>query len=236
MPAKITVDLEAFKRLHTEGKIDREIGQVLGISRVTALRIRNSLGLPPNTFYIKFEIDPEEFERLHRSGMYDYEIAEVLGISKAAAWKIRNELELPPHLPWGRLPTIDLEELKRLHHAGLPDPEIAECMQCSLRTITNNKRLLGLASNKSSYNLKIRELYEAGLSDRQIARKLSSTKVNISAWRRYHKLPANDRDDAILDVAVAEQPEEPIQRDPESLFCDGEFLEQLLEKPVKKSN
>ena len=69
--------------------------------------------------------------------------------------------------------------------------------------------------------------YAEGHSDRQIARKLDSYANKIKTWRKKHQLPPADV--PITDNEYETKP----WKDPESLFCDGDFLEKLTGKKIK---
>jgi hypothetical protein len=86
---------------------------------------------------------------------------------------------------------------------------------------------LGLEPNNTrtrSYLEKLKRLYEVGLTDIEIARCLCICTTAVDERRHRHNLPANYADDDILDSIAEKHPKELIQQDPESLFCDCEFL------------
>lgn len=83
---------------------------------------------------------------------------------------------------------------------------------------------------------KIRELYENGYSDRAISKVISVSSSTIYTWRILNGLPANfprGNPVATCDDYIPEESEIP-WKDPESLFCDLEFLENLMGKPLTR--
>ncbi len=229
-------NIEKFKQLHSEGLNDKKIANALNICRDTARKIRNDLGLPPQVLGRK-HVDAEELKRLFAEGHTDEEIGAVFGVSAYTVYERRRDLGLYRRKQQIRFYNINMDEFKRLYAEGMSDKNIGKALGVYLEIIKETRHQLGLAPNHGRLHEKKRELYDAGMSDGQIARIIIASKQSVATWRRNHELPANDPDDAItdaLDAELSKPEEEPIQRDSESLFSDTEFLESLVGKAIKK--
>jgi transposase-like protein len=103
-------------------------------------------------------------------------------------------------------------------------------------TVKELRRQLGLAPNHGRFHEKKRKLYDAGMSDGQIARIIKGSKKSVGVWRRNHGLLPNKLDDALCGVLDAELlklvEDEMIQ--PKSESCNAESLESFDEKTITK--
>jgi len=91
-------------------------------------------------------------------------------------------------------------------------------------------------SRKYDYSI-FMELYLAGYRDIEISRELSIPQIAIQQYRAYRNLPANDPPLNTVSRQVFKRLKDHItceDRDNESLFCDGDFLEKLLQKPIER--
>jgi DNA-binding CsgD family transcriptional regulator/DNA-binding transcriptional regulator YiaG len=225
-----------FKQLHSGGLNDKMIAKVLGICRDTARKIRHDLGLPPQALARK-HVDTEKLKNLFAEGHTDKEIGAVFGVSAYTVYERRHDLGLYRRKQQIRFDNINLNVFKSLYAKGMSDKKIGKELCVHHEMITETRHQLGLAPNSGRFHDKKRELYNAGMSDGQIARIIKASKQSVTIWRRSHELPANDPDEAITDAINAKllKPEEEmIQSDSESLFFDTEFLESLVGKAIKK--
>jgi DNA-binding CsgD family transcriptional regulator/DNA-directed RNA polymerase specialized sigma24 family protein len=235
---KTAFNIEKFKQLHAEGLNDRKIGNVLGICIDTSRKIRHDLGLPPQALSRK-HVDTEELKNLLAKGLTDEEIGAVFGVSAYTVYERRRDLGLFRRKNKIRFENINIDDFKRLYTEGMSDTRIAKALDVQdHESIREIRRQLGLAPNQGRFHEKKRELYDAGMSDGQIARIIKGSKKSITSWRRNHGLPPNKSDDALLDVCDAEElkpgENETIQPDSNSLDFDAEFNESLVGKATKK--
>jgi DNA-binding CsgD family transcriptional regulator/transcriptional regulator with XRE-family HTH domain len=232
-----TSKIEKFKKLHSEGLNDKEIANVLGLCRDTARKIRHELGLPSQALGRK-HFDIEKLKHLFAEGFSDKEIGTVFGVSAYTVYERRRDLGLSRRKQQTSLDNINVDEFKKLYSEGMNDKKIGKVLGVHCERVKEIRNQLGLSQNQTRSHEKKRELYDAGMSDGQIARTIKGSKQKVAAWRRNHGLPPKNKDDALIDALDTEllKPEEnePIQPDSESLFCDTEFLEKLVGKALKK--
>lgn len=198
-------DKEAL-RLWGEGKTDREIAEALGVTRsgVGNWRVRNGLPCNEDRCGPKTLWDMELARRLYDEDATDSEIADAVGLSRQAVARWRKQNGLPSkHQPVGsaRALSVDLDELRRLHAEGCSDAEIAERLGFGrawigeLRMRLNlpaNRRMPGESERQARYQ-KMMELYQQGLEDAEIARKVFVQTPSVFSWRKRNGLPANRR-------------------------------------------
>ncbi len=230
-------NIEKFKKLHSEGLNDKKIADVLGICRDTALKIRHDLGLPPQALGRKhFDIDKLKY--LFAKGLTDKEIGTIFGVSAYTVYERRHDLGLFRCKQQTSLDNINVDEFKKLYSEGMNDKKISKALGVHCERVKEIRWYLGLAPNQVWFHKKKRELYDAGMSDGQIARIIKGSKQKVVAWRRNLRLPPNNQDDALIDAfdveLVKPDEDEPIKLDSESLFCDTKFLESLVGKALKK--
>lgn len=81
-PSYKNVNVEKIKKLHKEGKTNKEISKILNISmRIIQTRMK-WLNIESNRCNKKTEIDIEEIHKLRMSGLYYYQIAETFNVSE----------------------------------------------------------------------------------------------------------------------------------------------------------
>ena len=83
---------------------------------------------------------------------------------------------------------------------------------------------------------KAMELYQQGYSDIQISKKFNCHWTSVRVWRMRRGLPANGLPRCIKEIEHLIPDNEKPWHDPESLFCDGAFLEKLTGKKIKVSS
>ena len=229
-------NIEKFKKLHSEGLNDRKIADVLCICRDTARKIRHDLGLPPQALGKKhFDID--KLKHLFAKGLTDKEIGTVFGVSAYTVYERRHDLGLFRRKQHTSLDNISVDEFKKLYSEGMNDNKIGKALGVHCEWVKEIRWHLGFAPNQVQFHKKKRELYDAGMSDGQIARIIKGSKQKVAAWRRNHGLSPNNQNDELIDAfdveLVKPDEDEPIQLDSESLFCDTKFLESLAGKALK---
>lgn len=129
----------------------------------------------------------------------------------------------------------------RYYNEGLSDYKIAEKVNRCPSTIYKWRKRNKLESNEckrlTEEQIKdIQEMYLTGLNDFEIGEAIGTSHCNIYYWRKINNLPANApkgwQHPQIDESNI--QPEDKPWNDPESLFCDAEFLEQITGKPVRR--
>lgn len=181
-------------RLHSEGLLDVEIAERLGVSSWAVSRVRNTLGLPRN----HKRIDRAEITRLNGEGRSDVEIAGTLGVSVHTVGVIRRELGLPKVT---RAHTARNAEIARLAGEGLSDAEIAERVGVTRQAVSQARRKQGILRDtaprtprvprvKVDHTEEITRLHADGLTDREIADTIGLAQTTVSRMRRELKLPA----------------------------------------------
>lgn len=143
-----------------------------------------------------------------------------------------------------------------LWNNGYTDKEIAEVFDMSYNGIQEWRRRERIPANHRQQHVilnkgrqitidykRVRELYDNGLNDVEIANEMGHCVGVINTWRRENRLKANSnvkciesrkRNAKILAEYVPDDDDKP-WRDPESLFCDTEFLRELIGKDIQKS-
>lgn len=219
---KTASNIEKFRRLHAEGLNDRKIGNIFGICIDTARKIRNDLGLPPQPLNRK-HIDPDELKCHLSKGLTDEEIGAIFGVSAYTVYERRRDLGLFRQKKKIRFENINIADFKKLYTEGMSDKEIGKALKVQdLELIREVRRQLGLAPNQGRFHKRKRELYDAGMSDGQIASIIKGSKKSVAAWRRNHGLPPNKSDE-----------NKTIQLDSESLICN-EYFENHVDKATTK--
>jgi DNA-binding CsgD family transcriptional regulator len=230
-------NIEKFQKLHSEGLNDREIANALSICRDTARKIRHNLGLPPQALG-RNHFDIDKLKHLFSEGRTDKEIGTIFGASAYTVYERRRDLGLSRRKQQTSLDNINVDELKKLYSEGMTDKKISKVLGVHCEKVKEIRHNLGFAQNQVRSHEKKLKLYDAGMSDGQIARMIKGRKRKVAAWRRNHELPPNNKDDALIDALDAEllkpTENEPTRLDSESLFCDTEFLENLVGKVLKK--
>jgi transposase/bacterioferritin-associated ferredoxin len=235
---KTAYNIEQFKQLYAEGLNDRKIGNALGICIDTARKIRNDLGLPPQALNRK-HVDTEELKRYLAKGLTDKEIGAIFGVSAYTVYERRRDLGLFRNKQQIRFENINIDEFIRLYTEGMSDDKIGKALSVQHHTTVKElRRQLGLAPNHGRFYEKKRKLYDAGMSDGQIARIVKGSKKSVGAWRRNHGLLPNKLNEALCGVPYAELlklvEDEAIQPNSKSPVCNAEYMESLDEKTIKK--
>lgn len=85
------MDKQRLIELHSEGKTDKEISEVLGVSRQLVQFHRNKLGLKSNFSYTSFrKMNYDEVEKLVRENKTDKEIAELFNVKPVSVYFFRK--------------------------------------------------------------------------------------------------------------------------------------------------
>lgn len=132
---------------------------------------------------------------------------------------------------------IDYTQVQKLYEEGCNDREISEITNIHKCTVFAWRRNHNLPPHthrrKTQTELRlVKELYNEGYSDNSIAKMLNRQPCTIGYWRKQLGLQAKFK----AFEAVREEVDEANKpwSDPESLFCDPEFLETITGKPVKR--
>lgn len=235
-----TVDnIEKFKQLYSEGLSDRKIGNALGICIDTARKIRHDLGLPPQPLSRK-HVNTEELIRYLTIGLTDKEIGAIFGVSAHTIYERRRDIGLFRRQKQTWFENINMDDFKKLYAEGMSDVRIAEALGIQNRALIREIRHhFALAPNQGRHNEKKRELYSAGMSDRQIAKIIKGKKKSVAAWRRNHGLPPNKSNSTLSVVLEAKllniNENETVQPNSESSTYDPGTIENFVGKEIKKN-
>ena len=143
-------------------------------------------------------VDPVKGRELYEKGMTDREIANVLGIGPGSVWYWRKMNGLPPVAKNAEPP-----DFNALWKQGLTDQEIAERSGKSRRTVQTWRYKNHLKANPKSYEpnrmleerrRKMRELYDRGLNDREIAAATGISEKTAAKFRMDSGLPPHPRE------------------------------------------
>jgi len=148
--------------------------------------------------------------------------------------------------------TINKEEFLKYYNMGYSDVKISEVIGCSRIGACVLRRRLGLPKNDRVINhSKFMEYYNLGYTDTKIAELIGCGYQCVWLHRKKRGLSANHQNnkpirptmarklpiytiDSILEEYTPSDEDKP-WTDPESLFCDGEFLEKIKSKVVEES-
>lgn len=134
--------------------------------------------------------DGELMRRVYDRGGTDGEIAAATGCSKSTvvSWRRRNGLPpnpAPPVEPW-----YDREVLMALYRKGYSDKRISMLIGCSATTVgrwraKNNLPMVKVSITKPERFERetMRELYEKGMNDKQIADAIGCGPSTVQRWR-----------------------------------------------------
>ena len=165
---------------------DAEIARRYGVSTQLINSIRNKLGVTAST--PKFVPTPEFLAALGTRS--DYEISEDFGVSANTVANYRNRNNIPPWSPWMGYE----KKLKHyLHLIGkISDPKLAKMAGVTTRIVYDYRLKNGIKTEIIAPTHKdfapidrdmIRELFEKGLSDKEIAKAVGSTPGTIGMIR-----------------------------------------------------
>lgn len=175
--------------------------------------------------YILYTMRESEFEELYNQGYTDTDISRELkeSVHHIRKWRYANGLTANP-----KRSLVIYEEL---YTKGMTDGQIAEIVGVHKTSVTNWRERRNLPANgKIGYQhcdvrkndklyAKIEKWYFRRLTDEQVARKAHTSASFVADWRIKYGLPP------VWDWSNAN-----FMKDPESLYCDGAFLERLLDK------
>lgn len=145
--------------------------------------------------------------KLYKKGLNDVEIAKRLGFNKSGiwAWRKKNDLSSNKGGGWEKLTEYQEKQIYQLYSQGLNDCEIARKLGIGGYRIWIRRKRGNLSSNREpgwkklskDENKHRMQLYEQGLNDVQIGKKVGATRVAIQSWRDKNNLPVNPTDRTI---------------------------------------
>jgi hypothetical protein len=186
------------------------------------------------------ELNKEIYESLYMCGYDDIAMSEHFGINIIKAIRYREMLHLKPNFKY-RLRRdkkldiysksrfgIELKAFKTFYEAGADDNDLSAIFQVpkyaikairgELRYKSNTKPMLSTAER---YNF----LFESGLNTEDVAT-ICNVSIKIAKeWEK--KLGYSTR----MNISI-EEDDFKFEPDPESLFCDTEFLSELVNKKL----
>ena len=134
----------------------------------------------------------------------------------------------------------DYSRFRELYDTGMSDKDIGAALGIPRHNIMCHRYYLGLSVNnvKIKYNYtKAKKLYDRGYRDTDICKILGIPPESFSSWRKNRNLPANNPPKCVVarhDWKDLSKMINETDKDKDSLFCDGDFLEQLLQKPIER--
>ena len=143
-------------------------------------------------------VDPVKGRELYDKGMTDREIANVLGIGPGSVWYWRKMNGLPPVKKQAEPPHFG-----ELYDQGMADLEIAKRSGVPKRTVQSWRYKNKLKPNPKNYvpsqellerRKKLRELYDRGLNDREIAAATGISEKTAAKFRLDSGLPPHPRE------------------------------------------
>lgn len=147
----------------------------------------------------KLKYDWDLARKMYDTGCNDGEIARKLGCvsSTVRTWRIQNNL--PAHATvGGSQKRFDWSLARELYDKGYDDEVISGAIGCARVTVEKWRIRRGLPSNAAEKRGrktldwdKAKELYDRGLSDREIAEKIGGSRKSVEKWRSRNGLPAN---------------------------------------------
>ncbi len=126
--------------LHEKGFNDPEIGEKLGVHKMTVRYHRRRLGLKVQSRRL---FTDQQLVALYEQGLYDREIGEKLGVTHVTVSKHRKRLGLETH---GHKRRFTDQQLITLHEKGLNAIEIGEELGVSKSMVYKYRKKLGLKS------------------------------------------------------------------------------------------
>jgi len=134
---------------------------------------------------------------------------------------------------------IDDKKAMELYQQGYSDIQISKKFNCHWTSVRAWRMRRGLHTNYSKTEIDYEvatKLYNAGKSDVEIGTAIGCHPTSIYTWRKRNGLPANGLPRCIKEIEHLIPDNEKPWHDPESLFCDGAFLEKLTGKKIKVSS
>ncbi|MDI6709014.1 MAG: hypothetical protein QME47_08035, partial [Candidatus Thermoplasmatota archaeon] len=206
------VSYEEFFKLYKKKLSDRKIAEKLGASSSLIGLIRRRYGLPKNPPppQPQKKIVDKEFFKLYGKGFSDKEIAKILGVAPSTVGDYRRRRNLPKvplvltrkigyakdvYKRMKKSQKFTDEQFLKLYNKGYSDARIAAKLKVAASTVHKRRVYLGLAANYKKppyvvWNKKFSEeefleLYNKGLDDREIAKRLkvSRASVRVRRWK-----------------------------------------------------
>lgn len=146
-------------------------------------------------------VDPVKGRELYDQGMTDREIANVLGIGPGSVWYWRKMNGLPPVKKQAEPPRFG-----ELWKQGLTDEEIAEQTGESQRKVQHWRYKNRLQANRkqaepyvgiAERRRKLRELYDRGMTDREIAEETGLSEKTAAKFRKDNGLPPHKKERSV---------------------------------------
>lgn len=195
---------ERMLELWKEGKTDKEIAEAVGIPRNNVCAWRLAAGLPVHKELRCAEDlwDDALVRKLYEEGRTDVEIANAAGVSRNAVFRWRQKYSLPTlqarrndYSKAAEGPEV-LEKMRAMWAEQRTDAEIARALGLKYFVVRNCRIENGVSSALRSVHKSealVRQLYEEGLNDGEIAREIGVCGNTVFRWRKENNLPANSR-------------------------------------------
>ena len=174
-------------------------------------------------------VDLDAFRQLHGKGLTDAELAAAFKISERWAAALRRRMNLSSNGKMAAVRARD-QKMQQLYDQGLFDEDIASALECSAVAVRDWRLKNGLPSKQAFAALeqrrlrhqKMAELYERGMSDKEISAELNIPQSTVCHWRIESGLAANVKR---WDVARGTHLKTPLPVTPDRFFMtDQEIL------------
>ena len=191
MGRKNDFNYQEFLKLYNQGKMDAEIGKIMGFERRFICKKRKELNLKTNGFKKLDSHIKEEIIRLVKDGKTDKEVAKILNIKTHNVFQVRHKYGISPNKDVLIRGDIEKQVLK-LWKEGKMDSEIANITGLNRATIQlyrkNNNLPTKFTYDKISKidNEEFERLFKLGLTDNEIAKQLNMSADGIYSHRMRH--------------------------------------------------
>lgn len=190
--------------LWKEGKTDKAIAAAVGITRNSVCAWRLAAGLPLHKEPRGAEDlwDDALVRKLYAEGRTDHEIGRAVGVSAGAVFRWRQKYSLPTLQPRrnGYTKAVEdpevMEKMRAMWAERRTDAEIARELGLKYFVVRNCRIDSGLPSTLQAVQKNealVRQLYDKGLHDSEIAKEIGVLGNAVYRWRRKNQLPANLR-------------------------------------------
>lgn len=90
---------------------------------------------------------------------------------------------------------MTIKELKRRYRNGTPIETLADLADMNVKSINYALEVSGAKVSKRDHeDVRMRELYDQGLSDLKISRSMGCSSSRVWHWRNRNSLPSNHKD------------------------------------------
>lgn len=183
------INIEKLKELYEQGLSDNKIAERLNCSRKTIERRRISLNLPAHDFRALKASDVDLIKQKLSEGISGTELCRSLNISMTTLSKFKKEHGICSQYD-KKLSDEDVKAIMYYAQKGVVDTKIASMFGVSRSNIQYIRKTKGIKSLFSYDKIskikkeKFKELFDKGLSDKQIAKELNVSESGVYGFRK----------------------------------------------------